>query len=107
MSERSTLKNLTDQINKEQYPYGICPFMSTVQFVPIQTDLAVKRAVPVPVPGFAPCLGGSCQLWNTTFKECSRKMEGSELKTIANAVTNIWSALIDLSASVCLYCDNH
>ena len=106
-SESSSLKTLTDQLGDSQYPHGVCPFMSTIQFVPMRTNLSVDNPIPVPVPGFAPCLGGKCQLWNSTYSECSRKMSASDLKTFANTLFNISGDIDSLRSSVCMYFDNH
>jgi len=106
-SESPSLKALTDQLGDSQYPHGVCPFMSTVQFVPMRTNLSVDNPIPVPVPGFAPCLGEKCQLWNSTHSECSRKTSASHLQNLANALHSIWGDIDSLRSSVCMYFDNH
>jgi hypothetical protein len=48
----------------EDYPYGICPLMSTGHVVPVKPKVEIEGA-----PRFAqspilvPCLGAQCQLW--------------------------------------------
>lgn len=84
MSESASLKKLTDQLGNEQYPNGVCPFMSTVQFIPVRNSLDVTQPVPVPVPGLAPCLGAKCQLWHER-KNCSLRPD-TDLINILDAV---------------------
>lgn len=93
MSKSVSLKNLTDQLDKAQYPNGVCPFMSTVQFVPMRNSLDVTQAVPVPVPGFAPWLGEKCQLWDKLAIECCYRF-------IMRLTANVSESLADMHGSI-------
>lgn len=48
----------------QDYPYGVCPLMSTGHIIPVNHTVEMKGA-----PRFAqspilvPCLGAQCQLW--------------------------------------------
>jgi len=94
MPEVQTLNELTDRIDEKKYPHGICPLMSTVQFVPMQDSLAMGQAVPVAMPGFAPCLGEKCKLWHR--KSCS---VGSDID-LENAVDAIAQMLAYIADSL-------
>jgi hypothetical protein len=47
----------------------------------MRNSLDVTQAVPVPVPGFAPCLGAKCQLWHER-KKCSLRADTDMINTL-------------------------
>lgn len=61
-------------INAQQFPFGVCPFMSSMQIV---AAAPAGNIVPVNAGGStviftpAPCLGDQCQLWSGESKQCS------------------------------------
>lgn len=48
----------------EDYPNGVCPFMSTGHIVPVNHAVEMKGAARfAQSPILVPCLGDQCQLW--------------------------------------------
>jgi len=52
------------KLPKEDYPHGVCPFMSTGHIVPVNHTVEMKGAARfAQSPILVPCLGDQCQLW--------------------------------------------
>lgn len=111
MSESASLKNLTDQLNEERYPNGVCPFMSTVRFVPMAvSEFAVTgpsrnasipgQGVPVPVPGLAPCLGEKCQLWDKLSFECCYRFQVRVISELSEFLSDVSGAVKRIESHV-------